>query len=173
MHERVQRAIESLVPGEVVEMPPRSRVPGPTFGSHWRRPVKIQAMPDGTICRKGHRIAVRNCHTGRLSYIDAVTLSLVKAARSMAPEHACIKSDGGTPGRKCRRCEQDDPQPMPTIQVGDVVARAMWEGTSDYHVVISDENIDYHRSYPHQVDAIYRDPLWRRPQAGTTKGDES
>lgn len=78
MHERVERAIESLVPGEVITLPPRSRVPGPIFGSHWTRPVQVQAMPDGTLCRKGHRIAVRNCHNGRLSYIDAVTLTLAR-----------------------------------------------------------------------------------------------
>ena len=78
MNELMQRAIESLVPGEVIELPPRSRVAGPRFGSHWRRPVRVQAMPDGTLCRMSYRIAVRNCHTGRLSYIDAMTLQRAK-----------------------------------------------------------------------------------------------
>lgn len=82
MHERVQRAIESLVPGEVIEMPAHGRFATPKFGAHWVRPVRVQAMPDGTLCRMGPRIAVRNCHTGRLSYIHAVTLQRIKDAAS-------------------------------------------------------------------------------------------
>lgn len=85
MNERVQRAIESLVPGEVIEMPAHGRFATPKFGAHWVRPVRVQAMPDGTVCRMGHRIAVRNCHTGRLSYIDAMTLKLVKD-RAASPQ---------------------------------------------------------------------------------------
>ena len=47
MHERVERAIAAIVPGEVIEMPAGRR-------------VQVLSMPDGTICRMGHRIAVRN-----------------------------------------------------------------------------------------------------------------
>jgi hypothetical protein len=65
MHERVERAIAAIVPGEVIEMPAGRR-------------VQVVPMPDGTICRMGHRIAVRNCQTARLSYIDAVALQRLK-----------------------------------------------------------------------------------------------
>lgn len=60
-----EHAIESIVPGEVIEMPAGRR-------------VQVVPMPDGTICRMGHRIAVRNCQTARLSYIDAVALQRLK-----------------------------------------------------------------------------------------------
>lgn len=64
----VEHAIESIVPGEVIEMPAGRR-------------VQVVPMPDGTLCRMGPRIAVRNCQTGRLSYIHAVTLQRVKEGR--------------------------------------------------------------------------------------------
>lgn len=136
------------------------------------RVVRVLEAGLGVVVRtpRGNRVGVRNAETGRLSYIhEDVLLRAKKAALSMAPEHTCIKSDGGTPGRRCRRCEQEAPAPMPTIQVGDIV-----ESThADVARVETKMEAELWNDNRDLVVEVYRDPLWRRPAPMPTTGDES
>lgn len=154
-------------------------VPNELIGLPAGRVVRVLEASRGVVVRtpRGNRVGVRNAETGRLSYIhEDVLLRAKKAALSMLPEHTCIKSDGGTPGRRCRRCEQEAPQAetMPPIQVGDVVTIATPAFTRDpFPRIVSEER---HAAYLNgegadDVRAIYRDPLWRRPASPQAKED--
>lgn len=164
-------------------------VPNELIGLPAGRVVRVLEASRGVVVRtpRGNRVGVRNAETGRLSYIhEDVLLRAKKAALSMLPEHTCIKSDGGTPGRRCRRCEQEAPQAetMPPIQVGDVVtiATPAWRFVGQelarftldpFPRIVSEER---HAAYLNgegadDVRAIYRDPLWRRPASPQAKED--
>lgn len=70
---------------------------------------------------------------------------------------------------------QTDPAPMPTIQVGDVVMLGSSQGPrydGPRSIMTEYDEGLFNGAGRSVVLAIYRYPLWRRPQAERTKGDE-